>query len=389
MIEEKSKWRPIGEEAALSHELYGVGGWLLLFAVGCFLGLLADFGRVNGDARSIGMSLGDYLSLPHPSVNVLKCVLIYEVVAVACIYWMMFTKSGSFRNYTSLLLLCMLPFMVVISMVNSYEGGGAALASSFIRWAISCAVWVSYLQLSKRVRITFEHCVLEEIETQSKSTQLISTAGRTAPIIAAPAVLTQPEQPITQNLDEPEEQFWAVALAECNTQNMRPGLWAKAFAESQGQESVAKALYMKLRAAQLQSDWNSQLLKEREEHERFVHTALEQQKKVEAEQAAQLARMSEDERVEASKPKGRCPNCSAVIALDAEICPHCNASFGAGSAWSVQKLSSAELAAFRVASNSVKDSVSAEGSDDSALPALVLAVGTISLFLLFIAIFTR
>jgi len=28
MSEQKSKWRHVGEEAALAHELYGVGGWL-------------------------------------------------------------------------------------------------------------------------------------------------------------------------------------------------------------------------------------------------------------------------------------------------------------------------------------------------------------------------
>lgn len=385
MIEEKSKWRPIGEEAALSHELYGVGGWLLLFAVGCFLGLLADFGRVNGDARSIGMSLGDYLSLPHPSVNVLKYVLIYEVVAVACIYWMMFTKSGSFRNYTSLLLLCMFPFMVAISMANSYEGGGSALASSFIRWAISCAVWVSYLQLSKRVRITFEHCVLEEIETQSKSTQLISTAGRTAPIIAAPAVFAQPEQAITQNLEEPEEQFWAIAFAECNAQNMRPGLWAKAFADAQGQEAVAKAQYMRLRAMQLQTEHI--LLQEQEmaEKERVRQAEMVQQQALAAEQAIVLAKMSDDERTEALKPKGRCPNCSAVIKLESKSCPHCNAIFGKDSAWQIRALSSAEQAAFRVASKAMHTETQSEASEASVLPSVLLAVLPFLLFFFFIA----
>jgi hypothetical protein len=387
MRNEKTKWVRIDKEAALSHELYGVGGWLLLFAAGCFLGLLADFGRVIGDARSIGMSLGDYLSVSHPSISALKVVLFYEVVAVACIYWMMFAKSGGFRTYTSWLSLGMFPFMLVVSMANTYEGVGAVLASSFIRWAISCAVWVSYLQLSKRVRVTFEHCVLDETEVMPKPRPVATSLVH--PITATPAVVASTETATTENANEPEEQFWAIALTECNQQNMRPGLWAKAFAESKGQESVAKALYMKLRAAQLQSEWDADQLQKLEEQERIEQAELEQQKRIESEEAALLAQMSEAQRVEALKPKGRCPNCSAVIDLTSKDCPHCSASFQVGSAWTVQQMSSAELAAFRVASKSIRAETSTENTDDSALPAVVLAVGTILLFLLFIAVFVR
>lgn len=342
-MKEKSKWRHIGEEAALEHELYGVGGWLLLFAVGCFLGLLADFGRVNGDAHSIGMSLGDYLSISHPSINALKVVLFYEVVAVACIYWMMFAKSRGFRTYTSWLLLVMFPFMVVVSMANTYEGVGAVLVSGFIRWAIGCAIWVSYLHLSKRVRVTFEHCVLDETEVppepKPEATSVVNS------ITATPAVFASAEKAATQNVNEPEEQFWAIALAECNQQNMRPGLWAKAFAESQGQEALAKAHYMRLRATQLQVE---HMFRQEQEvaHKKTVEQAeIAQQQELEAEQAIALANMNEDERLEALRPKGRCPNCSAIINADSENCSHCKADFGSGSKWQVKRLTALELRA--------------------------------------------
>ena len=35
-------------------------------------------------------------------------------------------------------------------------------------------------------------------------------------------------------------------------------------------------------------------------------------------------------------PLGTCPNCSTLVALSAEDCPKCKASFGIGSAWKVQ-----------------------------------------------------
>jgi hypothetical protein len=385
MSEEKSKWRYVGKETAAAHELYGVGGWLLFFAVGCFLGLLADLGRVNTDARSMGLSVGDYLSIPHPSISLTKATLLYEVIAVACIYWMIFSKSVNFRKYTSVLLLSMFPVVCLVAFVNSYEGVGAALASGFIRWAVSCGVWVSYLQLSTRVRVTFEHCIPEESQKiQNHNQSLISPGSEHASTIA-PAVAGEDERVTIPASDEPEEQFWAIALSECDEQKMRPGLWAKAFADAQGQEAVAKAQYMRLRAAQLQTE--HMLLKKQElaEKQRAHQAEMFQQQELEAEQAIALAKMSEDERIEALKPKGRCPNCSAVINLESKSCSHCNAIFGNDSAWQIKTLSSAEQAALRVASKAVHYESQTETSGDSVLPGVLIAVVPFLLFFIFIA----
>jgi Zn finger protein HypA/HybF involved in hydrogenase expression len=392
MSNEKSKWRHVGKETAANHDLYGVSGWLLFFAVGCFLGLLASFGRVNGAAHSIGMSLGDYLSIAHPSISVVKATLMYEVIGVACIYGMLFSKSKNFRKYTSLLLLCMFPFNVLITLANSYEGSGGALVSSFFQWAFSCAVWVSYLQLSKRVRVTFEHCVLEDIDDTVTKKQVTSIPN-TTPLVATAPTTTLVEADVTAHpIEEPEERYWAIALKECNDQNMRPGLWAKAFADAQGQESVAKAHYMRSRAAQLQAENN--LIEEMKlaELEKARQAEDAEQKAFEAEQSAALAEMTEANRIEALKPKGRCPNCSAVINLDSVSCPHCKADFSSGSSWAIKPLKGRELQlnwAVQQAAHSLKPRVASENPDDSALPALVIAVGCVLLFLLFITIFTR
>jgi len=47
-----------------------------------------------------------------------------------------------------------------------------------------------------------------------------------------------------------EEDMYASALAELQSGTTRPGLWAKAFADSEGDENKSKALYIKLRAQQ-------------------------------------------------------------------------------------------------------------------------------------------
>src|SRR5437867_12233242 len=47
-----------------------------------------------------------------------------------------------------------------------------------------------------------------------------------------------------------EEDLYAAALSEVQSGTTRPGLWAKAFADSEGDENKSKALYIKLRVQQ-------------------------------------------------------------------------------------------------------------------------------------------
>lgn len=59
----------------------------------------------------------------------------------------------------------------------------------------------------------------------------------------------------TQNsvacLDDEQEEFWATAMLEVEGQHRRPGVWAKVFAETNGDEAKAKAAYLKVRVQQL------------------------------------------------------------------------------------------------------------------------------------------
>lgn len=48
-----------------------------------------------------------------------------------------------------------------------------------------------------------------------------------------------------------EEQAYALAAHEIANKDIRPGLWAKAFAEASGDEQRARATYIKLRVAQV------------------------------------------------------------------------------------------------------------------------------------------
>lgn len=50
---------------------------------------------------------------------------------------------------------------------------------------------------------------------------------------------------------ESDERFYEAVVRELETQGPRKGLWAKAYAEAGGGEAAARAIYIRLRAAQL------------------------------------------------------------------------------------------------------------------------------------------
>ena len=164
-----------------------------------------------------------------------------------------------------------------------------------------------------------------------------------APISAAPEVVGA----------EPREEFWAQALHECDSAAMKAGLWAKAFADAGGDERLAKATYMRLRAAQLQAlyDEEQQALKFALDQE--LQAEQEKLKAQEAEVAEALAKMTEAKRAEALLPKGKCPACGEVIPLASEQCPKCTALFTADSNWRVTPLSKYEALVQKAADDEV------------------------------------
>jgi len=57
-----------------------------------------------------------------------------------------------------------------------------------------------------------------------------------------------------------DEKYYEAVVKELESGSPRPGLWAKAFAESSGNGVAARALYIKLRAQQLTYEANSKAL---------------------------------------------------------------------------------------------------------------------------------
>lgn len=132
------------------------------------------------------------------------------------------------------------------------------------------------------------------------------------------------ETPVTKldNVTFDEESVWATALSEFEG-NRRPGIWAKSFSEAHGDESVAKAIYLKTRATQILFEYHEESKKRKIEIE-------------EQQMQARLSSMTDEERRYELSPKGICPNCEHEILLSLQNCPHCDAIFTHPDGWKIK-----------------------------------------------------
>jgi hypothetical protein len=184
---------------------------------------------------------------------------------------------------------------------------------------------------------------------------------------------------------EPMEEFWAKALNECESATIKAGLWAKALSEAVGDEKVAKATYIRLRAIQLQVQYaeNQHALQLVRDQERQVEQ--ERQAAQEAEVAAVLAKMNEDERAKAMLPKGRCPACEAVIPLESEACSHCAALFSEDSKWKVKPLNRYESIAQKAVDSATVYSLRTKEEKESESAGQLIILGVLLLFVVLAA----
>lgn len=319
------QWREVSSEAAKSHPLYGVKNWLAVFAFGVLLVPLRELGAVNSAAHSAGMTLPDFLNQSDSFGTYVKLVLAAELVMASVILWLLFTKHPRFRTVTSLVWLSFWPLLAVLALSTQAPGSVGALALGLVPWALSCAVWVTYLQRSQRVRVTFERSVLvvesTSIRPKAAGTPTAALLGAQFPSTisasAHGAPTVSPRRPVAAVVS-PHEDCWSVALGEFEGVSRRTGLWARAFAESDGNEAIAKANYLRYRAEELQRE----------------QAVLLEQDRLKAElaaRAAALAHLSVERRTYAELPKGICPNCDGVIPRNSKACPKCAAEFGPGS----------------------------------------------------------
>lgn len=85
--------------------------------------------------------------------------------------------------------------------------------------------------------------------------RLITWSAHTAPIAAKSAGEAFERARIKAAV--PDEPFYETVVAEIAKRDIKPGLWAKAFAQSQGDKEKAKAAYIRLRVDQLRAEFAS------------------------------------------------------------------------------------------------------------------------------------
>lgn len=238
-----------------------------------------------------------------PETGLLKVyswiILLESIVILSLI----FGKSNLFRPVAILITLSGVPITIMLG-ISGFVGADS-LISSTVGALLACAIWVPYLQVSRRVRVTFEHMVrANEVPASSEPpTRQEPQVGYAPESQVTPAkkpasatIAATPQVSNVVNGPSSNEAAWAQALEEFEGNDRRRGLWAKSFAEANGDETRAKVLYLKARAHEIDQ----------------------------AERVATAERVARE-----SRPMGTCPNssCWAVIPMDSSECPHCGEKF--------------------------------------------------------------
>jgi len=314
-VTSSATWIEVSEEQARKHPLYGLGGWLLLFAIGMLLAPIKALGDASSTAHAAGMSLSEMLELGIPVVRSYKIAIGAQVLQTAAVLWMMLAKPAAFRPVTSWILIIGFPATAAVQLVlTPFDGSAAMMGEMSMLWALSCAIWVTYLNLSLRVRVTFEHRIRSE-----GATNAVVAAPATAPArekrdvpTAQLPVHTHIHATVSSAASETtaDENQWEQAAAEFDGPDRRPGLWARSFVQAQGDEVKAKVLYLAARADELARSVDKPAKSEGPAHADVPAVATI-----------------------AHPQKATCPNCSKPLMLADEECPHCKAFFGPGATW--------------------------------------------------------
>ncbi|MBI5316855.1 MAG: DUF2569 family protein [Nitrospirae bacterium] len=121
-------------------------------------GFIQEFQPILSEAfKAVGPI--DFLAHDIPIIRALKVALLIDALAAITIYWLLFSKHQSFRPISVCILLSIWPAQALRGFLDPSPAVVDALALSFFTYVVNCAIWVTYLQRSKRVRVTFEHSV--------------------------------------------------------------------------------------------------------------------------------------------------------------------------------------------------------------------------------------
>ena len=277
-------WKRISAEEAKKHPLYGVRGWLSCFASVLVVGLIQQIQPIALQAfHDVGPA--NWWAFNIPIVRALKFALGIYALAAIIIYLLLFSRHRNFRPVSSCILLSIWPAQALRGFLDPSPEVVDALALSFLSYVLHSVVGVTYLQRSKRVRVTFEHSVkagrdnavstslppfchkpaITRDSTQERQFNDASTGTREQvlpsraskdmsslqPSVKPTVPISISAKPSQSAAEVHEDRLYAQIAQELDTYTVDKALWTKAYAQAGGDEKQTRVLYIKARFVRL------------------------------------------------------------------------------------------------------------------------------------------
>jgi len=152
------KWVEISKEAAIRQGLYGIRGWLLTLA----LYLLIVF------CLTLYLQLSIFSQLYTPSdlmrnadAQALRLVIFIDLLLAAVVLFILFTKYNSFRLLASWLFSLKIFVNLINAFIITVKDENLIIFIYNAQQIVVITLWLIYINKSERVRLTFEHKILQ------------------------------------------------------------------------------------------------------------------------------------------------------------------------------------------------------------------------------------
>ncbi|CBJ43141.1 hypothetical protein [Ralstonia solanacearum] len=163
----RHRWVDIDPMEAEHHPLYGIAGWLpwvLVAAVGgptwvFWQGLSVD---------ALQMAGADLFNADTPGSGVVNLTLLLYLISTTTVLVLATTHDSAFRPAMLVHMATLPPMIGLMLLVGGMHGGGQTLIDGVAVALLLLATCGVYLQLSQRVRVTFEHQVPASGEPQPR-----------------------------------------------------------------------------------------------------------------------------------------------------------------------------------------------------------------------------
>lgn len=152
------KWVEISKEAAIRQGLYGIRGWLLTLA----LYLLIVFCLTLYFQLTIFSQLYSSADLMrNADAQALRLVIFIDLLLAAVVLFTLFTKYNAFRLLASWLF----SLKILVNLMNAFiitvKDENLMIFIYNAQQIVVITLWLIYINKSERVRLTFEHKILQ------------------------------------------------------------------------------------------------------------------------------------------------------------------------------------------------------------------------------------